>query len=198
MLKKYHHNFVFSLVMHIAVFVLIGVFLDFAKQDPKLGNTENQIVATFLYDDHANQLSMLKAKNETVNDVLKQKKSLLTKKESKSQSVASKQHLSERHNLASQGSQAESLIALLHAAIQAEQRYPANAEQMRRQGSVRVEFTLFKDGHVSELGIVKSSGTSSLDEAALNAVRAAAPFKQISAYLQETQHYNIDVIFQLT
>ncbi|MFZ2315114.1 MAG: TonB family protein [Gammaproteobacteria bacterium] len=196
MLKTYRRNLIFSLMMHIVIFVLIGIFLDFAKQDLKLGNTENQIVATFLYDDNAKQLSLTKAKNEATSDVLKQNKSLLTKKESKDQSVVSKQPASVRHNLASQGNQAESLIALLHAAIQAEQRYPANAEQMQRQGSVTVEFTLSKDGRVSELGIVKSSGTISLDEAALDAVRAAAPFKQV--HLQEVQHYNINVIFQLS
>lgn len=198
MLKIYRSHLFFSLIMHVAAFLSIGILLSFSKPEEKLGNTENRIVATFIYDDHANQLSMLKIKSEKRLEASKPEKSVLAKRENNHEAQAKQQRVAKRHNLENQGRQAESLISLLHAAIQAEQRYPENAEQMHRQGSVRVEFTLFEDGHVSELGVVKSSGTSSLDEAALKAVRAAAPFKQVRDYLRGAQHYNIDVIFQLT
>lgn len=198
MLKLYRSHLIFSLAIHVATFLSIGILLSFSKPEEKLGNTENQIVATFIYDDHANQLNMLKVKKEKSHETLKPEKSVLAKSENKHESQAEEQRVAKRHNVENQGKQTESLVSLLHAAIQAEQHYPENAEQMHRQGSVRVEFTLFEDGHVSELGVVKSSGTSSLDEAALKAVRDAAPFKQIKAYLRGTQHYNIDVIFQLT
>lgn len=44
---------------------------------------------------------------------------------------------------------------------------------MRRQGIVTIAFTIGADGSLSNVRVVKSSGTNDLDQAALNAVQSA-------------------------
>jgi len=55
-------------------------------------------------------------------------------------------------------------------------RYPEAARQAKRQGMVRVRFTLNARGRVLSVRIARSSGHSDLDRAALKAVRSAQPF----------------------
>lgn len=90
------------------------------------------------------------------------------------------------------------LLALLHAAIQREQRYPASAQEMERQGRATLSFTLFPDGNIANLKLAQSSGTLALDNAALAAVTHAAPFAQVDRYLHAARQYDIDVVFQLS
>lgn len=89
------------------------------------------------------------------------------------------------------------LVALLHAAIQREQRYPASAQEMEREGRATLSFTLFPDGNITNLKLARSSGTNALDNAALAAVTHAAPFAQVDRYVHAAQQYDIDVVFQL-
>ncbi|OBZ92502.1 energy transducer TonB [Pararhizobium polonicum] len=55
-------------------------------------------------------------------------------------------------------------------------RYPRSANRAGVKGVVMVGFTVSSSGEVSGIGIVSGSGSSVLDEAALNAVRKAQPF----------------------
>jgi TonB family protein len=95
-----------------------------------------------------------------------------------------------------QDTQSKELLALLHAAIQKEQRYPSSALQMERVGRTTVEFILNQDGSISHLRMIQSSGTTSLDEAALSAIQHAAPFQYIQSYLHSPQMFHIDVVFE--
>lgn len=58
-------------------------------------------------------------------------------------------------------------------------RYPKSAERAGVKGKVMVSFTISSSGGVSGVRIAASSGSPVLDEAALNAVRKAAPFPAI-------------------
>ena len=53
--------------------------------------------------------------------------------------------------------------------------YPAKAREALIEGAPKVSFSIREDGSLQNLGIVSSSGASLLDEAALEAVRRAAP-----------------------
>jgi protein TonB len=55
-------------------------------------------------------------------------------------------------------------------------RYPPQARRAGIQGTVEVGFTVHRDGAVSAVVMLVSSGQESLDQAAMAAVRAAAPF----------------------
>jgi len=95
------------------------------------------------------------------------------------------------------GAPMTALVALLHAAIQREQRYPASAQEMEHEGRATLSFTLFPDGNIANLKLAHSSGTNALDNAALAAVTHAAPFAQVERYVHAAQQYDIDVVFQL-
>jgi protein TonB len=55
--------------------------------------------------------------------------------------------------------------------------YPAQARRTSLQGTAELVFTVNKDGTVSGLGVRVSSGEDILDQAALEAVRTASPFR---------------------
>ncbi len=58
-------------------------------------------------------------------------------------------------------------------------RYPAAAKRQRLRGQVRVGFVVAANGSVASIRVVSSSGSPLLDDAALEAVRRAAPFPDI-------------------
>ncbi|MFO7860644.1 MAG: energy transducer TonB [Desulfosalsimonas sp.] len=64
----------------------------------------------------------------------------------------------------------------IRAAIERNKQYPAAARQRRQEGRVIVSFDVDSKGRVSDPEVVESSGFSSLDNAAVEAVRAAGPF----------------------
>lgn len=65
---------------------------------------------------------------------------------------------------------------LLKARIFEAWEYPDDAVRNGAEGIVRVAFILNASGRPAEIGVVRSSGNTSLDEAAVNAIRKAAPF----------------------
>jgi TonB family protein len=89
------------------------------------------------------------------------------------------------------------LMALLHAAIDRNKRYPQSALRMGREGSTRVDFNLGPDGRIEVLNIGNSSGVHALDIAATRAVQNIAPFPMADRYLDRTQRFQVDVVFQI-
>jgi protein TonB len=63
--------------------------------------------------------------------------------------------------------------------IEAEWEYPELAKYHGLQGKVTVEFTVLQSGQVDLLSVVRSSGSNLLDEEAVRAIKAAAPFPPI-------------------
>ncbi|MBI5500770.1 MAG: TonB family protein [Deltaproteobacteria bacterium] len=66
--------------------------------------------------------------------------------------------------------------AAVRAAVDARKRYPPVARRRGISGTVEVAFVVAADGTVAEVRVALPSGAALLDEAALEAVRAAAPF----------------------
>ncbi|MBF0347821.1 MAG: energy transducer TonB [Magnetococcales bacterium] len=54
--------------------------------------------------------------------------------------------------------------------------YPQQAKHLSLSGNLRLKFTIGRDGRLLDLKILRSSGESILDESAMRAVQAAAPF----------------------
>ena len=61
--------------------------------------------------------------------------------------------------------------------------YPQTALRLRLQGKVFVEFTIYKDGQLESVRVVRSSGTPILDAEAVRAIRASAPYKPVPAWM---------------
>jgi TonB family protein len=111
--------------------------------------------------------------------------------------IAASSRTPEQHTR-NKGQPMPALLAALHAAIQRQQQYPASAEEMGREGRVTLSFKLFTDGSIDHLQVLHTSGTSSLDYAALTAVNAATPFQHVAQYLTTAEDYQIDVVFKLS
>lgn len=67
----------------------------------------------------------------------------------------------------------------LRARIDAQKFYPTMSRRMGQRGTAIVAFTLLKDGHIINARVLKSSGYSRLDEAALVAVTSVKDFDPI-------------------
>lgn len=70
-------------------------------------------------------------------------------------------------------------LAQIVARIEKAKRYPERARLMGVEGTAVVAFRILPDGRVSGLAIRQASGHSSLDAAALEAVRRAQPFPYV-------------------
>jgi len=65
------------------------------------------------------------------------------------------------------------------AAVLRHKRYPGEAERLGHEGAVKISFTLNAGGDLLKASVSSSSGYDELDDAALDAVRGAAPFDPI-------------------
>ena len=63
--------------------------------------------------------------------------------------------------------------------------YPAVARNTESEGVVGIAVAFGKGGSIAHVIVEQSSGVPSLDEAAVSAVRAAAPFSQLPADVAE-------------
>ncbi|PHM50477.1 energy transducer TonB family protein [Xenorhabdus miraniensis] len=74
--------------------------------------------------------------------------------------------------------QGNSVVDNYHARLRQEieryKDYPRKAKRMKQEGAVTINFTLLDDGTLSAASVVSSSGNSTLDNAALNAINRAS------------------------
>ena len=68
--------------------------------------------------------------------------------------------------------------------IESQWQYPELALRYGLQGRLFLEFTVGADGRLERLRMVRSSGSQLLDEEALRAIKAAAPFPPIPRWIQ--------------
>jgi TonB family protein len=198
----HYKYYVTSLVIHVVVLILFGMYFDESSQLKKYGNTQAKAVSAFIYQGALSQSASVKDQekvksNQTKEPIIKKTKSLQALKIKENSLEKKVQQSSSSQSSVSQGEATSTLIALLHDAIQRKQQYPASASEMQRQGRVTVVFQLHQGGHISHLRMLKSSGTSSLDQAALQAVNDAAPFQELVAYIKQPEEYQIDIVFEL-
>jgi protein TonB len=77
-------------------------------------------------------------------------------------------------------------------------RYPELAAVSGYQGTLYIKFDILKDGALGDLEILKSSGYKILDDEALRAIRASAPFQPLpDAWKMERYSIRAAVIFYL-
>lgn len=89
------------------------------------------------------------------------------------------------------------LLNLLHAAIAAQQVYPEEAIIMHQTGSAKISFTVYPDGHVSNIDLSKSTGVRLLDRAAMAAVKAAFPIKIDRIALNKAHKFSVEIKFEI-
>ncbi|MBV9575515.1 MAG: TonB family protein [Gammaproteobacteria bacterium] len=177
--------------------MMLKFFFPVSQQTHLLGNPQRMVLQAYVNESLANAAnSSSKQTFKQISKLPSQQKSILTHKTQEKINTNKKIIHTKTSTTMSKGAEANTLLTLLHAAIQKQQHYPPSALAMERQGRATVSFTLFTDGSVQHIHLTQSSGTASLDEAALAAVREAAPFKEALRYLHNTQEYSIDVVFE--
>ena len=87
------------------------------------------------------------------------------------------------------------LIELLGKALAAHLQYPKIAIDFNLRGTVYVGFDLHTSGLVSNVRVMKSSGTDVLDQAALEGVRAMSPVSNVNQYLPQNRFLVVGIIF---
>lgn len=185
-----------SIVLHVVMLLAMGLSINYSRPVHTLGDADTLVVNSYLFRDNITSQAMTKKSSDPAKQLAKNKSGIIAEK--KSLPVKRTGQQTAQHSQASHGVQTQELLALLHAAIQKQQQYPDSAIQMEREGRVTLGFTLFPDGTIRNLKMIKSSQSASLDNAALMAVQNAVPFQQIQQYLKEAQEFNIDVVFELT
>ena len=65
--------------------------------------------------------------------------------------------------------------------------YPAEAQETKPEGIVKVALHLSSDGKLQSVSIKESSGYSTLDEAALGAVQVSAPYPSFPSQISEQE-----------
>jgi protein TonB len=75
--------------------------------------------------------------------------------------------------------------------------YPENARLDRERGTVRLVFSMLRDGTVTDVRVTSSSGYGILDLAAVETIRKAAPLPRIPAELPEPLNIQLPVAFEL-
>ena len=93
--------------------------------------------------------------------------------------------------------QRHSILELLHSSISNNKGYPYLAKRQRREGVTRVAFVLHPDGSIENTRLINSSRTVTLDHAALSAVKGIEPFVVAQEYLEQSQEFQVDVVFDL-
>ena len=88
---------------------------------------------------------------------------------------------------------------MLRLKIESCKRYPRSARVRRIEGRVTLRFAVATDGSLSSLEIVKHARHTSLDKAALNAVRDAVPFPAVpEGMFKGPLPMEITIVFELT
>jgi protein TonB len=94
---------------------------------------------------------------------------------------------------------ADAYLEMVRLRIEKHKQYPSQASAARWEGQVIVRFTIADDGGLRSVDVRKSSNKKVLDEAALQAVRSAAPFPAPPLRLFEGDTLlELTIVFELT
>ena len=75
-------------------------------------------------------------------------------------------------------------VGKIKQSIETEWQYPEMALRYGLQGKLALEFTISGDGQLQGLRLIRSSGSSLLDNEAMRAIKAAAPFPPIPPWIK--------------
>ena len=90
-------------------------------------------------------------------------------------------------------------FGMIRLKIESCKKYPESAKSRHMEGRVKVQFVIATDGNISSLKVVKHAGHASLNTAALNAVKKAAPFpRPPPGMFKGPLHMEITILFELT
>lgn len=87
------------------------------------------------------------------------------------------------------------LLNILTKTLASHLSYPKIAMDFRLRGVAIIGFFLGTDGQISQVTLLHSSGSTMLDQAAMDAVKSSSPIKKIEAYVKQPTPLAIRIIF---
>lgn len=200
MTKKISYCLLIALLIHLIFLLGISIKFIYSPNEP----LENEPLPAYVYREEKNNPIPPK-KNSSIET--KQNEPISKFGIKKSQPLQKPQQTStERYSL-STGDQNinlmlkapkqidKPLLNMLTKAMAAHLRYPKIAMDFRLMGTAVIGFVLSPNGEISQVTLLKSSGTKMLDEAAITAVNEAGPLHHIESYLPEPGPFAIGFIF---
>lgn len=79
-------------------------------------------------------------------------------------------------------SEISSYLAIIRAHIEQKKRYPRFSKRQNHEGTSIIRLVIAKDGSIVKIALLSSSGYSTLDKAAMDAVKNSSPFSPPSDY----------------
>lgn len=79
-------------------------------------------------------------------------------------------------------SEISSYLAIIRAHIEQNKRYPRFSKRQNHEGTSIIRLVIAKDGSIVKITLLSSSGYSTLDKAAMDAVKNSSPFSPPSDY----------------
>ena len=79
-------------------------------------------------------------------------------------------------------SEISSYLAIIRAHIEQNKRYPRFSKRQNHEGTSIIRLVIAKDGSIVKIALLSSSGYSTLDKAAMDAVKNSSPFSPPSDY----------------
>lgn len=93
---------------------------------------------------------------------------------------------------------AKEYFDMLNLRIHSAKKYPESARSRHIEGRVKVGFVLHMDGSLSDVRVIKSSRHRNLDNAALEAVKNAAPLPRPPSFIfKEPVNLVVNILFEL-
>jgi len=203
-LKK--NSFWLSIVLHLLILLS---FFHFFHDSPPVPERPNLFMSAYLYKDTPPPAQALQADvserpiptsspqrapepvnrtdSRSVPNARPVREPLLVKKPSNDDEAV---HLVGDHKTLPQP-----LIRLLAKALTASLIYPKSAVDFGLRGTAYVRFLVEPNGEISHVELVKSSSATVLDQAAVQAVIAISPLKQVGAYLSQPKYIVFGFIF---
>ena len=94
---------------------------------------------------------------------------------------------------------ANSYLEMVKLRIERERKYPESAKNRQAEGHITIRFIITQMGDVRDAKIVKKSRHDSLNKAALNSVKNAAPFQRPpSRFFKGDITLTVTIVFELT
>lgn len=167
-------SFILSLLIHIG---LIASFLFAFNNKPK------QLVTEKILASYTVRMKQQSAKKNTATKQISSHFKKITP--ASLHAINHEEHIDKEKNL----------LSILHQLIAEQQIYPDTALALQQQGTVKVGFYLYPDGHLTQIALQKSSGYSTLDNAALSAVNQLSSVNIAKEYLTQPTFFSVDIIF---
>lgn len=200
--KKSHFFFCLALLVHLLLFLSFSLrFINRSESEKNL----DKILPAYVYREEKNnplptpQPTENETHKETPTSKLGIEKPKMAKPSISKPTTASYSEGKGEQNinlqLKTKNAVDKPLLNLLSKATAAHLIYPKIAVDFRSKGTVTLSFTLSPNGQVTNIDLLRSSGSGILDNAAISAISAISPVKKVDVYLSEPQSIVVSISF---